>query len=298
MPKVTSAPVVSEAATAYRKKSPGSPTPTASAHQPRLGAAPAVGRGRPRRRGRVVDARVRHPATQGEQQHHRDRPGHRQHRHARPQRGRRRPRRRPAAARRRRPPGRAPCARPKPRPRPTAPAACASSADLDGDRTALPSRSSRIIVDREGQPGRPEARRQEQQRHAHGGEAVADDRQRPVAPGPVGDRPEDQAQHQRHRLAGAGHGPDDHGGGAQGGEHRPVHRPRALVDHVGGQADEAEPPHHPPGAQPGRAGPRSEPSRPLEEPQQHGGGADHQRDARRRSRSAQCSSGMWSKFIP
>ena len=38
IPKVTRAPVVSEAANAYRKKSPGSPAPTASAHQPRLGA--------------------------------------------------------------------------------------------------------------------------------------------------------------------------------------------------------------------------------------------------------------------
>ena len=44
---------------------------------------------------------------------------------------------------------------PKPRPRPTAEATWASSADFDGDRTALPSRSSRIIVEAKANPAAP-----------------------------------------------------------------------------------------------------------------------------------------------
>ena len=42
-----------------------------------------------------------------------------------------------------------------PRPRPTAPAACASSADLDGLRTALPVRSSSTIVIPKARPAPP-----------------------------------------------------------------------------------------------------------------------------------------------
>jgi hypothetical protein len=44
---------------------------------------------------------------------------------------------------------------PNPRPRPTATATCARSADFDGDRIALPSRSRRIIVAANTRPAAP-----------------------------------------------------------------------------------------------------------------------------------------------
>ncbi len=98
----------------------------------------------------------------------------------------------------------------------------------------------------DGQAGRAEEGRHGEEWHAHGGETVAGDRQGPVSAGPVRQRSEDESQHEGHRLPEARDQSDDECRRAEGGEERPVHGARPLVDHVGGQADEAEPDHDPP----------------------------------------------------
>ena len=104
--------------------------------------------------------------------------------------------------------------------------------------------------------GRTDERRQRQRGDAHGGQRVAAQGERPVAAGAVGQGAEDQPQHQRQGLTGAGDQAHQQGRCAQGGQQGPGDRPGALVDHVRRQAHHAEADDGPPRRPPGRPGHR------------------------------------------
>ncbi len=99
----------------------------------------------------------------------------------------------------------------------------------------------------EGESGSTDERRHRQQRHADRRESVAPQGEVPVVPGPVSQRAEHQPQHQGSCLAGTRDQPHQRGRGTEGGQQRPGHRARALIDHVGREAHDPEPDHGPPG---------------------------------------------------